>query len=217
MASSSEVCTRALAVQQGQQDALAQEHARGGVGDRDAGAVGTAPGFARDRAQPAHALHDLVEARASRVRAGLAEARDAGQDDPRIDRAQRLVAQAQALLDRGAEVLDHHVAALDELAQHAHAFGGLEVDAQAALVAVQVLLVGAAAWPERGLAVGRVDAHHVGAPVGQQAHRDRSRARDGEVEHAAARERQVGFDGMGHGGLVRWMHHWMAATAPGST
>ena len=75
-----------LAVEQREQDALAEEHAGRRVRDRDAGAHRPSPRLAGHRHQPAHALDDLIDAGAVAVRAVLAEARDAGDDDARVDR-----------------------------------------------------------------------------------------------------------------------------------
>ena len=61
-------------------DAPGAEDAGAEVGDRDADAHRALPGQAGDRHQPAHALRDLVEARAQAVRAVLAVAGDAGVD-----------------------------------------------------------------------------------------------------------------------------------------
>ena len=96
-------------------------------------------------------------------------------------------------MTRGAEVLDDDVGRGDQLAKHRGAARVLEIEAQAALVAVQVLLVrrlrrragAAAAGPAR-----RSIADHAGAPVGEQSHRRRAGARDGEIEHRVAGERQ---------------------------
>ena len=167
-----------LALQQREQDALAEEHAGRGVGDRDAHAHRPAPGLTGHRHQAAQALHDLIDAGSIGVGAVLAEAGDAGQDDARVDATQPFVAEAEALLDGGAEVLHHHVAARHQPVEHGAAARALQVDAEAALVAVQVLLVGTVTAAERAaLAAFRrlLDADDVGAPVGQQAHGRRGR------------------------------------------
>ncbi len=62
-----------------------------------------------DRHQPAHALRDLVEARPFLIRTGLPVGRDAGIDDPRIDRFQVRVIDLQPPFHVGAEILDHDV------------------------------------------------------------------------------------------------------------
>ena len=73
----------------------AQKSPAGQVGDRDADAHRAAAGLARDGHQPAHALRDLVEARTLAVGPVLAEARDAGVDEARVDLAQRRVVDAE--------------------------------------------------------------------------------------------------------------------------
>ena len=74
----------------------------------------------------------------------------------------------------------------------------LQVEREAALVAVQVLEVGSVA-PAAGRvdagAAGRLDLDHVGAPVGELAHRRRSGAVRGEVEHFETVERQASRHG----------------------
>ncbi len=73
-----------------------------------------------------------VHALGSRV----ALAGDRGEHDARIDLLQCLVTQSRTVEHAAAEVLDDHVAVLRELADHALALGILEVQRQAALVAV---------------------------------------------------------------------------------
>ena len=91
-ACSSELCTHwplpeRLALEQRGHDAERREQARGDVGDRRAGAHRSLARDAGDRHEAAHALRDLVEARPVAVGAVLAEARDAGEDDARVDLA----------------------------------------------------------------------------------------------------------------------------------
>ena len=180
-----------LAVQQREQDALPQKHAGGGVADRDADAHRAAPGFAGDGHEAAHALHDLVDPGSRGIGAVLPEAGNARQDDARVDGFQLLVGDAQALLYRSAKVLDDHVGLRDQFLQYLRSGGGLEIDAQAALVAMQVLLVGAAPLPgyAADFLVGRrIDADDISPPVRQQAHRGGPRARNREIEDRVARK-----------------------------
>ena len=184
---------RALALQQGQQDADRRVDAGAAVGHGQARAQRPAAGMAGDRHQPAHALDDLVKAGPARIRAGLAEAGDAGQDDARVDGAQVLISQAQSRLDVRAPVLDHHVGGGDQAAQHGQAFRLLQVQRQRTLVAVQVLEVAAVAvGGEHGFvgidAGGRFDADDVGAEVRQDAHAGRAGAHARQVEDAKARQ-----------------------------
>jgi len=59
--------------------------------------------------EAAHALRDLVVAGTIAVRARLAEAGDAAVHEPRVDLAERLVVDAEAMLDVRAVVLDEDV------------------------------------------------------------------------------------------------------------
>ena len=101
-----------LALQQRDQDAHGAEDAGGQVRHRDADAHRPLAGQAGDRHQPAHALRDLVEAGAFAIRPVLAEAGDAGVDQPRIDRPQRRIVDAETELHVGPVVLHQHVGAV---------------------------------------------------------------------------------------------------------
>src|SRR5437667_273487 len=111
----------ALALEQRDEDAVREEHARGEIGHGNADAHRALARQAGDRHEAAHALGDLVVARAIAVRARLAEARDAAVHEARVDLAQRLVVDAEAVLDVRAEVLDEavspHGQALEDLDQ----------------------------------------------------------------------------------------------------
>ncbi len=130
---------RFLALQQGDEDADGAIHPRGQIGDRDADPHRPLAGQAGDRHEPAHALRDLIEAGTAAIGTVLAEAGDAAIDDARIDRAQRLVVDAEAMLDVGAVVLDQHVGLRRHAPQDLLARLLLQVEGQAALVAVEVL------------------------------------------------------------------------------
>jgi hypothetical protein len=140
------------------------------------------PGLAGHRHQPAHALHHLVDAGPVLVGAVLAERRDAGVDQPRILRRQRLVVELEPRLHVGPEVLDQHVGPLDHLVKDRAALVAAQVERHAALVAVLVLEVGLVAGGEILRIARTLDPHHVGAPVGKLAHADRTRARVGHVD-----------------------------------
>src|SRR5262249_58472651 len=88
----------ALALEQCDENAVREEHAGGEVGDGNADAHRTVTGKARDRHEAAHALRDLVVTGTVAIRARLAEARDAGVDEPWIYLAQRFVIDAEAVL-----------------------------------------------------------------------------------------------------------------------
>src|SRR5439155_839768 len=82
--------------------------------------------------QAGHALDDVVVGGLVAVRAGLAEARDRGVDQSRVQRLRRLVGEAQARHRAGAEVLDQDVAAPDQPPQRLLAALALEVEDDAA-------------------------------------------------------------------------------------
>ena len=98
---------RGLALEQRDQDADGAVQARADVGHGDAGAHRAAARHAGDPHHAAHALGDLVEARALGIGPVLAEARDRAQDDARVHLLQALVVDAEAELHVGAVVLDH--------------------------------------------------------------------------------------------------------------
>jgi hypothetical protein len=119
---------------------------------------------------------------------------------PRVDRAQVLVAEAGAIEDAPAEILDHDVALACQFADHALALRRLEVECQAALVAVGeaelrravppalviVHLADDAEWIEVG---ARFDLEHLGAEIGQHRRGVGSRRQQPEVEDANAMQR----------------------------
>src|SRR5262249_968217 len=88
-------------------------------------------------------LGDLIETRALSIGPGLSEAGNAGVDQPRIDRAERLVVDAQTMFDVGAEILDHHIRLPSHAAQRLDPHRALEIEGDAAFAAMQVLKVGA--------------------------------------------------------------------------
>ena len=170
---------------QRREDAERGEQAAGHVGDRAADAHRAFAGLAGDRHDAAHALRDLVEAWTVAVRAVLAEAGNAGEDDARIHLRERLVIDAEAELDVGPEVLHHHVGRLYEPEEDVLGLGQLEVERHRALVAVQVLHVRPVARTAHVLvrirARRRFDLDHVGAEVGELAHTTRTGAHARQV------------------------------------
>ena len=88
------------------------------------------------------------------IGAGLAEAADAAVDDARVDLFHVVVRHLEAVLHLRAHVLDEHVGALDELHENGVAFLGFQIELDRALVAVQVLEVGAVAPADDVLAGG---------------------------------------------------------------
>src|SRR5262249_14886321 len=127
------------------------------------------------------------------VGAGLTEAGDAAVDQPRVDRAQALVVDAEPPLHVRTIVLDDHVGVADEALEDRHALGLSEVQRHAALVPVQVLEVEALTLAADAVAVaaaGHLDLDGVRAPVDELAHARRAGAGAREIEHVEARERR---------------------------
>ncbi len=164
------------------------------VRQRDAHAHGAFARPAGDAHQAAHALGDGVEARPVGIGPVLAEAGDAGVDQPRVDGAQLVRADAQAVLDVRAVVLDEHVGLPDQRMQDRQPLGLLHVQRQAFLVAVQVLVVGAVvvAPADHVVATGRagrdLQLDDPRALVGEDAHCRRAGAHAGGVEEGEARQ-----------------------------
>ena len=171
-------------LEEGDEDAERCEQSGAQVGHRNTDAHRPVSRQAGDRHQPAHALRDLVEAGPVSVRPILAEAGDAGVDEARIDARQRLVVDAQALLHAGPEILHDHVRLPHHALERGEAFRRLEIQRQAALVAMQVLEVGALARAAHRLfrPGRRFDLDDVGAPVGELARASRPCPHAGEVE-----------------------------------
>src|SRR5205085_1721454 len=111
------------------------------VGDGGAGTHRPLPGSAGHRHQAAHALRDLVEARAVAVGPVLAEAGNARENDSRVYFAERVIVDAEAKFHVRAVVLHHHIRSLHQPLEHRARRGQLEVQRHRALVAVQVLHV----------------------------------------------------------------------------
>src|SRR5256712_10555380 len=186
-----------LALDQGDQDALSQEDPGAEVGNRDADPDRPLPWNARDGHQPAHALSDLVDARAIPIRSALAEAGDTAVDGAGVDRARGLVVDPQPLLHAGAVVLHDDIRILRELLEDRHALGVSEVERQAPFVTVQVLEVEAmavAAHTVAGAPAGHLDLDSLRPPVDQLPHTRGAGpgARQVEDFEPGQRERLVG-------------------------
>src|SRR5438552_5006030 len=184
---------RALALDQGDEDALREEDARAEVRDGNADAHRPLSRDAGDRHQAPHALRDLVDSRTIAIGAALSEAGDAAVDQARVDRADAFVVDAEPLLHVGAVVLHDDVGVLRELLEDLHGLGIAQVQRHAPLVAVQILEVEPV--PIAAHAVSRPparppDLDGVGAPVDQLAHARRAGARPREIEDVELRERR---------------------------
>ena len=185
-----------LALEQRDHDAVRAEDSGAQVRDRDTDAHRSLPRQSGDRHQAAHALRDLVEARAHAIGAVLAVARDAAVDQPRIDRGHRLVADAEPVLHIGAIVLHQHVGLRRELLQDRYPVGRFQIERDAAFVALQVLEVAAVARSARPFAFveprRHLDLDYFRAPVGELAHRGRTGAHARQIDYGDMRKRGRG-------------------------
>ena len=158
------------------------------------GGLATRPPEVRQRAGE----RDVVDVVAGslRVRPVLAPARHAAVHELRVARRHASGPMPESLRHAGPEPFDERVGLLDHAQHRLDAVGLLEVDADRAPAAVQHLHPpGIESALDR---LGAVDAHHVGAQVGEQHRRERPRpdARDlddlhvGEWSHAATLARR---------------------------
>ena len=113
-----------------------------------------------------------IDARSVAVGTVLTEARDAGEDDPRVERFELRVVDAESRLDVGAKIFDDDVGFCDERTKQCRTIRVLQIDADAALVAMQVLDVGTVTRAGDGAARGvtrrrRFDLDDVRTPVGE--------------------------------------------------
>ena len=159
----------------------------GGTSGRSSG-----PGLQRQQAGRADVV-DVVPG-FSRARPGLAVAGDRAIDQPRVDLAQRVVAEAQPRHHAGAELLDQHIGALDQWHQPVAVGAVLEVQHQAFLAAVEHgehrgLAVEARLVAAHVLAARPLDLDHLRAGLGQHQCRERPRQERGEIEHQDVGER----------------------------
>ncbi len=190
-----------LALEQRRHDPERGEKARRDVRDRGARAHRSLAGQPRDRHEPAHTLRDLIEARPVAVRSILAEARNAREDDARVDLRERLVVDAQPEFHVGAVVLDDDIGGLHELHEDRDAPLVLQVEGDRALVAVQVLEVRTVARAAHRLALDarrRFDLDDVRPEIGELAHAGGPCAHARKIEDAKARKRGGGGN-VGHG------------------
>ena len=183
------------------QHAERAEYAGSQVGDRDADAHRSAARLTGNRHESAHPLGDLIEAGAVDIGSILSEAGNAGQDDLRVDLGELGIVDTEPLLDVGTEVLDDHIGPLDQFAEDGQAFRILQVQGQAALVALQVLKVRRVAGrPESAVglhAFGRLDLDDVGAPIAQLPRRRWPGTHTGDVQDLDMGESGGGRN-MGH-------------------
>ena len=175
------------------EDADGQVKPRRQVGDGDPDPGGLGAGHSRHAHQPAHALGDLIDPTALSIGSVLPEAGDRAVDEARVANVDRVVVETEPLLHRRTHVLDEDVGGLGQAPEDIATSLRLEVDGDGALVAMQVLIVGAMAAlagdPGAVRFSRRLDSYDVGAPVGELPDAGRPSARDREVEHPDVVER----------------------------
>ena len=188
----------ALAVQQRSQHRIDHRQAGGLVGHQRGREVGLVAAIADQRGDAASGLDHVVEGRAVRVWPFLAVAGGLDIDDFRVDRRDRVVAQAQALDRRHAHVVHQHVGALYQLLHGLAAGIGLQVYRDRALVAVDRQEDRSHAGVQRHavrshqVAFQALDFDHVGAVVAQDLGRQRPQHHRGQVDHPDAGQRAGG-------------------------
>src|ERR1700730_16781030 len=147
---------------------------------------------ARRARRAAHTLRDIFIGLAVLVRPRT-EAFDRGVDDPRVQFLKALPGEALAVEHAGAEILDDHIGAPDQLLDHGPALRRLQIDRDAALVriqhreieAVRTLHVLQLAAGDVA-AAGHLDLDHVGTHPGQQLRPGRARLNMAQIENAYA-------------------------------
>ena len=162
-----------IAVVEGGYDGAVGQHPGEEVNQGEADALGRAIGFAGEVHEAAVSLDDEVVAGLVGHGAGAPVAGDGAIDDVRVDFLDVVVAEAHAGQGAGAEALDHHVGVSGEFFDDVQALFGLEIDGEAALVAVEGEELRAFAVPDGGplagfvAVVGFFDFDDVGAHVGE--------------------------------------------------
>ncbi len=138
-------------------------------------------------------MRDLVDAGPIAIGTVLAKPGDAAIDETL---AQRLIVDAETMLDVGAVVLDHHIGAFRQTMEDRAPLRLLEVERNGPLVAVQVLKVEAVTSAPEILGLvgvrGRLDLDDIGAPIGEMTHAGWPRTRPRQVKHLEASKRQAG-------------------------
>src|SRR5262249_37410408 len=193
----------ALALDEGDQDALGEEDARAQIRNGDAHAHWSLARDARDGHEATHALRDLIDARPVAIRSALPEPGDADVDQARVVSPQAFVVDAEPPLDVGTIVLDHDVGGARELLEDGDALRLAEIEGHALLAAMQVLeveTVAIASHAVTGAPTGHLDLDGPGAPVHELPHARGSGASAGEVEDGVAGQREGGVGG--HGRLL---------------
>ena len=189
-----------LALEESREHGLRRVHAGEQVDGRDAELERRLVGFAVERHQPGLALDQEVVAGTRGFRSGPVVAGDRAVDQVVAFLLQLLVAEAQFLRAAELEVLDHDVALRGEFARDPLAFGGLQVEAHRALVAVDAVEIRGlgradAQAPVAGIVAASrmLDLDDFGAEVAEHHAAPGARQHAGKIEHAHAGKRQRGI------------------------
>ena len=193
----------ALAPHEAERDGRRRHRAAGGVAVAGTALLGWAAGVPLERDEPAHLLDGRAEAHAARLRSVVTEGGHLHEDDAGVERAQRVVPQAQPLGDAHAPVLDDHICVGDEPLEGAHPLGVAQVEDEATFVAVVFVEVGGAVVRARVVGAGDAadsvgeagtfDMDDARTHVRQETGREGPRPDLGEVEHADPVEERQRF------------------------
>ena len=165
---------------------------RQGVADADPRANRRLAGHPRDVPQTAHRLGDDAEPSQVSHRAGLAVARDAQHDQPRVELGQGLVIEPPLLQRAGAKVLNHDVGLGGQLSHQGLAFGLAQVDGHRLLVSRLDMpphgghALGRTPGTQRIAGAGGFDLDHFCAEVGQRLGRERACDQGAQFDDANA-------------------------------
>ena len=212
----------AVALAQGEQDAAEGVEAGEVVGHRDAGAHRRAVGLAGDVHESGLGLRHRVVARQVALRAVLAVAADRAVHEARIQR--RVCSMPKPSLSRlpGLKFSMNTSAPSRRRFSTSAPFGALQVEREAALVAVDAEEVRAPAVaderpprPRIVAGLGFLDLDHVGAHVAEQHRAERAGEDPGEVDDLETGERQGGWHARIMRGLRQknWAPAYAGATA----
>ena len=138
------------------------------------------------------------------VRAAVAIAGEGGVDDLRVDRAQRLVATAEAVHDAGTEGIDHHIGLGHHTLEGLNILRQAQVKGDRLLAAIdqaeQLRAHGAGIVP----ALGLLDLDDLGAELRQVERAEGARQQPGQIEHAQPVEQRI----LGRGLIGHSRHPW---------
>ncbi len=188
-----------------------------GHGQRRVARLGPA-GLAQRCGNRGETLNQIVIGGPARIGAALAVADEAEMDQPGIGGADVLGSEPQPPHGGGAHIADEHVGACAKAQQHVAAARRLDVDHDAALVAIGLQIH----WPHariphraavpHDVALGRLDLDDVGAVIRHdlrriRAHEDRRHVDDADAGERSGGRRRGAFPAgffLGHRGVLGW-------------